>query len=308
MKKNLGDALLGKGHMKKRRHMKKNRINGLIILLFLTVALGGCSMKRENPEPSADLAADADKNTEMQDTRKEGQVKTQDNPEVIYETGQERFPETDTQIPVNPTETAEISAPSKEQVLAAREQAFQGMSEEETARLTENIKIANLQMESAYLNDNLFEKLEDSDSLYWNYFDEKGDIQIGWVYHGSLEERKALMENENLSWEEVGIQYGDPEMVYNRFHAQNFIDLLEEMKGSVQNEALRADLQQIMDETALAAETHDMEHACKIYQLLHDLDYYLLRYGPEDVGKYVQDTSLISRYYGVLSVYNDSGN
>ena len=35
----------------------------------------------------------------------------------------------------------------------------------------------------------------------------------------------------------------------------------------------------------------------------HDMDYYLLRYGPEDVGTYVQDPSFICKYYGVLSVY-----
>ena len=74
-------------------------------------------------------------------------------------------------------------------------------------------------------------------------------------------------------------------------------------RSTVKNEKLREDLQQIMDETALAAETHEVEHAILIYQLLHDMDYYLLRYGLEDVGKYVRDTSLISRYYGVLAVY-----
>ena len=42
----------------------------------------------------------------------------------------------------------------------------------------ENIKVANQRMESAYLNENIFEKLEDTESLYWNYFDEKGDIPI----------------------------------------------------------------------------------------------------------------------------------
>ena len=58
------------------------------------------------------------------------------------------------------------------------------------------------------------------------------------------------------------------------------------MKATVQNEALRNDLQQIIDQTALAAETHEMEYANNIYRLLHDMDYFLLRYGPKDVGKY----------------------
>lgn len=54
----------------------------------------------------------------------------------------------------------------------------------------------------------------------------------------------------------------------------------------------------------LAAETHEVEYAIIIYKLLHDMDYYLLRYGLEDVGKYVRDSSIISKYYGVLSVYD----
>ena len=130
---------------------------------------------------------------------------------------------------------------------------------------------SNLQMERAYLYDNIFAKLEDPESLYWNYFDSKGDIQIS-----------------------------ETETVYNRFHAENFINLLEEMKATVQNEALRNDLQQIIDQTALAAETHEMEYANNIYRLLQDMDYFLLRYGPEDVGKYTQDKSLVSKYCGSI--------
>jgi len=41
----------------------------------------------------------------------------------------------------------------------------------------------------------------------------------------------------------------------------NFADLLGEMKNIVKNEKLQYDLQQIIDETAFAAETHEMEHA-----------------------------------------------
>lgn len=183
--------------------------------------------------------------------------------------------------------TSEIAAPTKEEVLAMRETVLEGMSKEEIARLTENIKVANTQMEKAYLDDNIFTKLEDKESLYWNYFDEKGDIQIGWVDR----------------------EMDKPLTTYNRFDAANFIELLEEMKATVKNNKLKDDLQQIIDETSLAAKTHEMEHANNIYKLLHDMDYYLLRYGLEDVGKYVDDVTTISKYYGVLSVYgNTSGN
>lgn len=202
------------------------------------------------------------------------------------------------------TELTEMSVPTQEEVLAMRELVLEGMSEEEIKRLTENIKVANQQMESAYLNDNIFEKLEDTESLFWNYFDEKGEIQIGWTYEGDYQQMRDIIKRENISKEEFYVLYGTPETVYNRFDAGNFIELLEDMKRSVKNEKLQADLQQIIDETTLAAETHEAEYAVHIYQILHDMDYYLLRYGLEDVGKYVQDVSTLAKYYGVLSVYD----
>ncbi len=198
---------------------------------------------------------------------------------------------------------AEIHVPSKEDVLAMRELVLEGMSDEEIERLTENIKVANLRLESAYLNDNIFDKLLNKDSLYWNYFDKKGDIQIGWAYDGSNSDMKAIMENEGISESEFYEKYGEPVIVYNRFDAANFINLIQDMQKSVHNEMLIADLQQLIDLTSLSAETHEMEYANEIYKILHDLDYFLLRYGIEDVGKYTRDGSVVSKYYGVLTVY-----
>lgn len=194
-------------------------------------------------------------------------------------------------------------APSKEEVFAMRELVLEGMSDEEIERLTENIKVANLRLEAAYLNDNIFDKLSDKDSLYWNYFDQKGDIQIGWAYDGSYSDMKAIMEKENISQNEFYERYGEPVVEYNRFDANNFINLIKDMQKSVHNEMLVADLQQLIDLTVLARETHEMEYANSIYKILHDLDYFLLRYGMEDVGKYTKDGSIVAKYYGVLAVY-----
>lgn len=191
---------------------------------------------------------------------------------------QETAAENVTEKNIQKDDTTEIHVPSKEKVLDMRETVLKGMSKEDTERLTENIKIANLRLESAYLNDNIFDKLSDKDSLYWNYFDQKGDIQIG--------EKNGM-----------------PVMEYNRFDAANFINLIQDMQKSVHNEMLAADLQRLIDLTSLAAETHEMEYANEIYKILHDLDYFLLRYGIEDVGKYTQDGGVVSKYYGVLIVY-----
>jgi hypothetical protein len=201
------------------------------------------------------------------------------------------------------TGVTEIVVPSKEEVLAMRELVLEGMSEDDIERLTENIKVANLTLESAYMYDNLFEKLSDKDSLYWNYFEQKGDIQIGWSYDGSYSDMKTIMENEGISQNEFYEKYGEPITEYNRFDAVNFINLIQDMQKTVHNEMLIADLQQLIDLTSLAKETHEMEYANEIYKILHDLDYFLLRYGIDDVGAFTNDKSVVSKYYGVLTVY-----
>ena len=66
---------------------------------------------------------------------------------------------------------------------------------------------------------------------------------------------------------------------------------------------VRTELQYLMDQTEQAKETHRMEIVNDIYKKLHDLDYFLLRYGPKDVAKYVEDDSTVSKYYGTLPFY-----
>ena len=253
--------------------MKK--IGILASICMLTLLMGGCAKAQndmlESAEQDIELSIDIEGESDKQQMEyAEINQEKQDDSEAenIETTGN---------VEINDQDESEPVAPTKEEVLSMREFVLEGMSEKEIDRLRENIKIANQQMEYAYLYDNIFAKLEDKESLYWNYFDNKGDIQISAT-----------------------------ETVYNRFNAENFISLLEEMKATVQNEKLRNDLQQIIDQTVLAVETHEMEYANNIYKLLHDMDYYLLRYGPEDVGKYTQDVSVVAKYYGVLKVYADS--
>ena len=196
-----------------------------------------------------------------------------------------------------------IIVPSKEEVIAMRAVVLEGMSEEEIHRLTENIKVANSAMERAYLNENIFDKLSDSDSPYWQYFDKSGDIQLGWWYKRQIVDKAHIMRMEGITEEEFHEREYEPGMVYNRFDAANFITLIEDMQSYVQNEMLSADLQQLIDLTYIASVTHEMEYANQIYKILHDLDYFLLRYGIDDVGVYAQDTGTVSKCYGVLTVY-----
>lgn len=200
-------------------------------------------------------------------------------------------------------EKRELEPPNKERVLSMREKVLENMSEDEVQRLTDIIKMANLVLENANLNENLLNKLEDKNNLYWNYFDKTGEIQIGRSYEGDIpiEER---MKEEGLTEEEVYSLYGTIVIAYNNYDAKAFADLIREMKNTVTNIDLQNDLQQVIDEAEAAAETHEVEHVEKIYKLLHDMDYYLLRYAPEDVGPYVDDKSTIMKYYGALTVYN----
>ena len=120
--------------------------------------------------------------------------------------------------------------------------------------------------------------------------------------------------------EEFYETYTESGIVYNRFDAGSFIDLITDMQATVRNEELItdmqatvhngeliADLQQLIDLTRLAQETHEMTYANEIYKILHDMDYFLLRYGIEDVGKYTTDSGTVGTYYGVLTVYQQNG-
>lgn len=245
--------------------MKKTVI---IVLLLSIIALSGCTIDEKNTSAETEISTETESNDE----------KTEE-------------------------EDSEPEPPEREEVLAARELALEGMSEEEAERLTENIKTANMVLEQAYMYDNIFGKLEDKDSLYWNYFDQTGEIQIGRAYEGDID-KKEVMEEENLTEEEFYSKYGSPVVAENHYDAEAFAELLADMKSTVNNENLQNDLQQIIDNTKLAAETHEMEYANNIYKLVHDMDYFLLRYGSDDVGSYVQDKSMISRYYGTLSFYD----
>ena len=75
------------------------------------------------------------------------------------------------------------------------------------------------------------------------------------------------------------------------------------MKGLLKNDMLTADLNQLIENARQARETHDVTYIREIYYLLHDMDYYLLRYAPDDVASFVQDKGRIAVYYGVLQVY-----
>ena len=79
---------------------------------------------------------------------------------------------------------------------------------------------------------------------------------------------------------------------------------MEEMRDSLESGLLKGDFDSLIENMRLAKETHDVLYMENIYHILHDMDYFLLRYGPEDVGKYTKDGGTVNKYYGVLDVYH----
>lgn len=175
-------------------------------------------------------------------------------------------------------------APTETEVLEMREQVLRGMSEEEIHRLSNIIVKSNDWWERVYLYDNIFGLLSDPRSPTWNYFHETGDIQIGWSYNASLD-KDAICADEGLTEWEFYKKYGTGVNTYNEYDADGFIALLQEASASVEDAGFLQDLQYIMDQTRLAKETHDMEHANNLYKSLHDMDYFCSNTGPKTLAR-----------------------
>lgn len=252
--------------------------------LLLSLVLCGCSKQNREIDKQADSFDNSKVQTEYQAAG-----------------GSDIDSEQNTLSNTEAAETAkkEITVPAKDEVLAAREQALEGMTEDEIRDLTEFIKRANLWLEYQYIYSNFFKLLENHDDPSWNYFEQTGEIQIAWAYDGDLD-KGEICRSEGLSENEFYEKYGTPVCATNIYDADGFASAIASLKSSVQNEDLIDILQYIADESLLAKDTHDVAHVKNIYYTLHDLDYFLLRY---DVEPYVTDTSTISRYYGTLSFY-----
>ena len=164
-------------------------------------------------------------------------------------------------------EYAKNYVPTEEDVLAARQQATEGMSQQQIENLTEVVKTANLWLEHKYMNGDFFEQLSDPNNLYWNYFHQTGEIQIGWAVDGGLD-MDTVCEREKLSIEEFYAKYGTPVVTTNLYDADGFIGLLSEINSFIQNGNLKSELQYLMDQTEQAKETHRMEVVNDIYKKL----------------------------------------
>lgn len=198
-------------------------------------------------------------------------------------------------------EISEEHPPRKELVEETRKIVLEGMTQEEIDRLNGVIKNGNLILENLFMFGNWGNLLLDPKGPTWNLFEQTGETVMGYALE---EEQVEPWESSGMSFNEFGALYGSEVIYDNPYDAEYGIAVFSELKESVHNEDLKKDLDNIIMNFQKAKETHDIKYVKDLYHILHDMDYFLLRYGWEDVGKYVQDRSTLEIYYDVLTCYN----
>ena len=201
---------------------------------------------------------------------------------------------------ISGVEQNDILKPSKDKVLSVREKCLEGMTDEEISDLTSWIAAQNLSLEQEYVYDGEFEKYEDPDALIWNLYDETGEeVLIGYAYDPDEKETTYPEMDET----EYGEKYGEQVVTSNEYNADAYIEKLQALQETIDKEDFSADFQKLIGYYNEIKESHSVEALRNIYYIYHDMDYYLLRYAPEDFSEdMIADKSTIETYYGVLDV------
>ena len=139
----------------------------------------------------------------------------------------------------------------------------------------------------------------------WNYIDQSGEIQIGWAYDGNID-KDAVCAEEGLTEDEFYARYGKKVVEPNNTRdAESFRKRMIALKASVKSGLLDNDFDRMVELCEQAKETHDVSYAVELYHMLHDMDYYVTRYGLSDVRNFAEGPSIASTYYGCLSVWGN---
>ncbi len=193
--------------------------------------------------------------------------------------------------------------PFEEDVLKMRKKVLKGMSDKEIKRLVEIVQVRNQYGERFYINENHFNSVKNPDELEWNLLTQRGDVVVGYAFSS---DDPAYDPNGEMTLDEYNQTYGIKVVYPNNVpRAEKLYNFLDEAEQLLKNDLLVDDFEAMRKYMQLAIETHDVNYLYKIYYKLHDLDYFLLRYGPADVGPYVGDDSCVKKYYGSLKVYDD---
>lgn len=212
-------------------------------------------------------------------------------------------------------DAAESILPSEGEVEEVRKTALAGMDEGEIDALTTYVKDYHNWLESELIYGDMESRLSDKDSLNWNYFDQTGEIQTGWALEEDPESdaktgrelyeymRQKYPEFGEVSWDELGEMYGTPVYADNPYGSEVVIKRMGELTASADNEIFLSDVENLCDAMQQAKDTHEVEYVMRAHEILHDMEYFLLRYSPRDVAPFTRDKSLSGRYYGSLEVW-----
>lgn len=222
-----------------------------------------------------------------------------------------------TRIASQEEEAEDSFYPGEEETEKLREAALAGMSEEEIGALTDYVKNYHNWLEGRLLYDNWERRLSDKESAAWNFIDQTGEVVAGWYLEEDLngygdiegeEERRAYLQEKypefgEVSLEELGKKYGEPYYRESWYGAETVIQRMRELTASAENEIFRSDVEALCSALQQAKDTHEVDYVMEAHEILHDMEYFLLRYSPRDVATYPQDKSLSGKYYGALEVW-----
>ena len=210
---------------------------------------------------------------------------------------------------------AEVSIPKEEEVEEVRKRALAGMKQEEIDMLTAYVKDYHNWLEYRLLYEEWESRLSDRDSVVWNFIDQTGTVQAGWhleddpgdYLDAGEEEREKMQEKYpefgKVTLEELGRKYGEPYYEESYYGAETVIQRMRELTASAENKMFQADVENLCNALQQAKDTHEVNYVMKAHEILHDMEYFLLRYSPKDVMPYTQDKSLSGRYYDALEVW-----
>ncbi|MCI9296963.1 MAG: M56 family metallopeptidase [Lachnospiraceae bacterium] len=205
--------------------------------------------------------------------------------------------------------------PGREETEEVRKRALQGMSEEEIDALTVYVKDYHNWLEYKLLYENWESRLLDKENAVWNFIDESGTVLAGWRLEDDPadylelgeEGREELMrkypEFGQISLEELRKKYGEPYYEENRYGAEMVTERIRELTASAENEVFQTDVEELCGALQQAKDTHKVVYVTQAHEILHDMEYFLLRYSPRDVSPYTTDKTLSGRYYGALEVW-----
>ena len=106
-----------------------------------------------------------------------------------------------------------------------------------------------------------------------------------------------------MTLEELERKYGEPYYEESYYGAETVIQRMRELTARAENKAFQADVENLCNALQQAKDTHEANYVMQAHEILHDMEYFLLRYSPKDVMPYTQDKSLSGRYYDVLEVW-----